>query len=604
MSQEDFESFYRGTRSDVLLGAFLLTGDLTAATTATRDAYAIAWQHWKKLAERRASGTDATASVRSNAWKLAARRHTGRIWHRNKGLSEAERDILDGLHQLPPAQRRALILVDVAGVELAAAGRELSLTAVATATRLEESRAAVREHLGPDYVARLSSLKSVASASRLPRAPVLMRAGRKRQRVQAVVAVMAAVALTVGAGAAAYEPVAPERTPSAGGRPTPTPLPEGVTPTSPGQLLDGADLATLGRGRDWEVRRTSANTRGDGINVICQQSRYADPAGVGGLIRTYRAEGRLPARALQTVEISQDEAAAEAAYDTTVSWFARCTEPRIQLVAAYDVTGVGDQAGLLRLRLPGTPARTYDVATARAGEVTTLMAIESSARLPQPRNLGRTLGTALDGVCPVDREPCTKRVRVTPAAPPRAGEEPGFLAALDLPPLDAVPRPWVGIDSINALREADTPTRCGQVNYRRTEARSARSRTYLIPGARLPETFGLTETYAVFANPRRARAFLAGVRTDVAGCEDRDLTTDVSTETRSTTKAWDLSVWRVENTIDEDRTVAFRIGFARVGRVVAKVTFVAAPRADLSAAEFESLVKRAAQRLRDVPSRR
>ena len=46
MSQEEvFDAFYRETRGDVLLQAFLLTGDLTAATAAVKDAYAVTWQH-------------------------------------------------------------------------------------------------------------------------------------------------------------------------------------------------------------------------------------------------------------------------------------------------------------------------------------------------------------------------------------------------------------------------------------------------------------------------------------------------------------------------------------------------------------------------------
>ena len=41
------------------------------------------------------------------------------------------------------------------------------------------------------------------------------------------------------------------------------------------------------------------------------------------------------------------------------------------MLEAYDVTGVGDQAQLLRMQLAGDPAKSYDVAVARNAELTT-----------------------------------------------------------------------------------------------------------------------------------------------------------------------------------------------------------------------------------------
>ena len=97
MSQEDvFDAFYRSTRSDVLLQAFLLTGDLTAATAAVKDAYTITWQHWKKVVLR----GEPDRPRAPLAYRLAQRRHAGRIWHRNKGLSDEHKQVLDAVHKL------------------------------------------------------------------------------------------------------------------------------------------------------------------------------------------------------------------------------------------------------------------------------------------------------------------------------------------------------------------------------------------------------------------------------------------------------------------------------------------------------------------------
>ena len=84
LREESFDSFYRATRRPVLHQAFALTGDLPAAQSAVRDAYVGAWQHWRKVSRLE----DPLDWVRPRAWQLAQRRHTARIWHRNKGLSE------------------------------------------------------------------------------------------------------------------------------------------------------------------------------------------------------------------------------------------------------------------------------------------------------------------------------------------------------------------------------------------------------------------------------------------------------------------------------------------------------------------------------------
>ena len=89
--EERYDSFYRSTRRDVLLQTFALTGDLRAAQGAVRDAYVAAWQHWRKVS-RLENPLD---WVRPRAWQLAQRRHTARIWHRNKGMRDDHKRVLE-----------------------------------------------------------------------------------------------------------------------------------------------------------------------------------------------------------------------------------------------------------------------------------------------------------------------------------------------------------------------------------------------------------------------------------------------------------------------------------------------------------------------------
>jgi DNA-directed RNA polymerase specialized sigma24 family protein len=606
MSQEDFDSLYRSTRSEVLLQAFLLTGDLTAATAAVKDAYAIAWQHWKKVLLRQAKGEEPIDYVRPLAWRLAQRRHTGRIWHRNKGLDDDHKLVLDALHKLPAGGRRVLLLVDVAGVELEPAARELALTTAAAQSRLDEARTELTASLGPSYAERLRAMSEPAASAKLPRPSIVLRAGRERRRVYTVGAVAGAIALTVGVGAAAREP-GQERASALhqvlpGGKTVGAKPPKGIELTAPDQLLQQYQLSGLTPTQPWTVVRTDNNTRGDGINMICQQTRFADPRGLATLVRTFEAQGTPARTALQTVEISQDDAAAKNAYTTTIGWFAGCQAARLQMIAAYRVRGVGDQADLLQMQVAGNPLSTYTIGVARVREITTtLVTMTRGGTSPTTAALAATLGDAVGKLCPTDLDGCSANPTVAAVPPPPSGEEPGFVATVDLPPVGTIGLPWVGGDAVDTLKNGDIPTPCDRASFRRSGATKARARTFLIPQAKVPQTFGFTETYGVFRNAKAAKTFVEGVRRSVAGCEKRDLTATVRDEHHEAKAPYDLSVWSFESKVSENSSVTFRVGFVRVGNRVAKLTFVPNAKDDITPAAFESLVRRAGERLREVP---
>ena len=65
------------------------------------------------------------------------------------------------------------------------------------------------------------------------------------------------------------------------------------------------------------------------------------------------------------------------------------------------------------------------------------------------------------------------------------------------------------------------------------------------------------------------------MRDSVRGCEKRDLSVDVGAERRRGGPAarLELSQWLVTTTVSEQDEVAVRVGFVRVGRSVAQLTF-------------------------------
>lgn len=602
-TEEQFDSFYLKSRRALVHQTFALTGDLAAAQRAVHDAYVGAWHHWRKVSAH----DDPREWVRPRAWMLAQRRHTARLWHRTKDLRAGDREVLDALHKLPVAERRTLLLVELGGVPHEVAARELSLTRTSLEQLLESARARFAAALDIDPGATrepVAALGDAASAAVLPRPGTVRREGRRRRRTHAAAAAVAVTLLAVGSGAVAHEAERPaaadpgdlvERVPTA-----PTLAEEESTLPSADDLLDTKAVSSRVPGR-WREVDTHDNTVGDGINTVCQRERFADPDGLAALVREFAADGAPSRTLVQTVEISKSGEDAAAAYDRAVSWFAGCSVGQLHLRESFDVRGVGDRATMFVLDSWGSPRTTHSVAVAEVGQVLTSTVLRTiKGDPPATRSVLGTLTEATRRICArTGTLRCRERPRLDPSAPPPAGEETGLLATVDLPRLPGVDHPWVGTSPTPARRNPAATT-CDRAEFARQGATRTRTRTFLVPQAELPDRFGLTEVYGTFRSPKAASNFLRTVRQRFAGCEDRDLATDVLSPRSLRVGPVVGSTWRLQTELSENSEVVFDVGFVRRGASVAQLTFVPAARAELASGDFRALVVRSGQRLGEL----
>jgi hypothetical protein len=224
-------------------------------------------------------------------------------------------------------------------------------------------------------------------------------------------------------------------------------------------------------------------------------------------------------------------------------------------------------------------------------------------RPTQVRGAVRALTVAVRNLCGSDPAgPCPTSVRAVPMLPPRSGETPGTLAVADLPVVGRIDRPWVGTDPVPA-RPNIAATTCDKADFIRSGAPRAATRTFLVPEAKVPKRFGITETVGRFANPRKARAFVARVSAAMGACEKKDLGAKVSskvTEPRGYRRS-EYALWRLDSEINDKSTVGFWMGVARVGRYVAQVNFTPTGDDDIDRATFQTLIARARDRLFELP---
>ncbi len=607
---DEFDAFYKDARDRLLLQTYALTGDLPASRSAVRDSFVAAWHHWRKVSRL----DDPEGWARPRAWAHAQRRHTARLWHRDKGLDPEVLATLDALGKLPVTQRKILLLNQLASVSMADMAREVGLRRSEAERELQVATAQFAVHrdvASTNVRAVFVPLREhVEAAVRWPRSTIIRRAGTRRRRSHTAIGAVGAVAALVVTGVLVTD--------AAGVRPT-LGRDHHTTPASAAQLDDSArpvatpetlpDSAMLTAhqvakdvdGPRWRVGQTNDNTGGDGLVLPCQQERYADPRGAAALLRTFDGgKAKDAPAAFQATEVSATGKAAARTFNRSLRWYAGCTEPRVQLLSTHEVTRVGDKAMMVVLRA-WKQQSTMVVGVARTGRLTTTtMSTVPGDRAPDLDRSARLLATAVDGLCHLpDAGACAGRPRhrVAPAVP--VGQVPGMLGEVDLPPVTGVVRPWVGTEPRRAVTNV-AATNCDRADFSAPPMTNNMTRSFVIPGAKVPAEFGLTETVGSMP-AARAHAFVAHVQAKLHACPDKDLGTDVSLLARRTTKTTDLSVWHVTTEISDNTSVDFLMGIARDGTSIAQVGFVPSGKVSMAPSSFPALVRRALERLPAMP---
>ncbi len=595
---EQFDVFYAEARDRLLVQAFALTGDLPASRGAVRDSFIAAWHRWPKL--RRLD--DPQSWVRPHVLTHAQRRHTARIFHRDRKLDPDLRATLDALHKLPVTSRKALILAELSCASAPERARELGLPLEEAERRLLDARVKfidLRDVPATEIRSTLERLAEHSADQRWPRATIIRRAGAARRRTHALAgaALVTATLLVSGFVVADSHGVRPtlesarQRITSVPGESaSAAPDPSPITTAA---LLTKAQVARAVPGRTWRVTGTDPAQHS---TLPCQRRSYADPKATTALVRNFttrRAKGKPQLAAVQTMEFSRDIAGAVKGFDTATGWFAGCSVPQTQLLAVRRVARLGDEAQQYALRAWHAPAMTFVLGIARTGRVNTvaLTRTTGSGEPDLDANL-RLLVSAVDDVCPTSvGGHCSSLPRAVPMAAPAAGKLPMMLGELDLPPVAGVQRPWAGTTPRQALSNVAATT-CDDSSFHGHGWKQDATRSFLIPGAHLTMAFGLTQTVGRLPEAR-AKSFVDGVRSKLASCGDRQLGTKVLRVANGPNQ----SVWRVRTQVSDKQTVTFYMGVVRKGGAVAQVGFVPDGSHTMTPGQFVALVHRAGERL-------
>ncbi|NYE37316.1 DNA-directed RNA polymerase specialized sigma24 family protein [Nocardioides cavernae] len=628
-SPETFDAYYVETRTRLLHEAYALTGDAPAARAAVRDAFVVAWHHWRKVGQL----DDRDAYVRPLALGRARRRHTARIWHRDKRLDPEARSTLDALSKLTARQRELLVLNGLSALTLSDMARAVGLPRLDAERELQTASAQFSLHRDApttEIPRLLHGLAEPLAEIRWPRATVIRRAGAARRRthtaIGAAVATAALVAsgslVATGSGAEATS-LSEEKAEAGVTVHAPEPEASGEPLISEDALFSTEQMARFGSGLDWSETATTDNLGGDGLLAPCQRERFADPAGVTALARTWEAsttrtvtekvgtgENRKNRRrevtseaadAVQVVEMSAGAQEAAQGFETASLWFAGCIDPRTQLLSTSTVKRVGDQARSFRLRSWGKVPTTITVGVARTGNLVVTNVVRSRGRAVSEKATSTGLAAAVNGLCGTEGAgACAGRARSNTTPPLSIGTEPGLLSVVDLPPVATVRGPWVGTDP-EKPRVNFAATRCDRTTFLGNGIVKPRTRTFVFPETPNASRVGVTQTVGSMTQAK-ARTFVEQVRTRIRQCGQANLGTSVTQLANSSTKASDMSVWALTFELSDEESFSFLMAIVRDGTAVSQLGFTPVRNMTMTRPDFVALSERVMERLGPLAS--
>ena len=623
-SPETFDAYYVETRTRLLHEAYALTGDAPAARAAVRDAFVVAWHHWRKVALL----DDRDAYVRPIALRRARRRHTARIWHRDKSLDAEARSTLDALSKLTARQRELLVLNGLSALSLADLAREVGLPRGDAERELQTATAqfALHRDAPTTEVSRLlHDLAAPLEEIRWPRGTAVRRSGSARRRTHTVIGAGLATAALVVSGSlvatgSGAEATSLDEEKATAGVTVHAPVDDSAGEEIIGEsaLLSATQMSRFGAGLDWEETATTDNLSGDGLLAPCQRERFSDPDGVTALARTWEGSATRVVRrtvgqgedrrtkkrrvsdvestAVQMVEVSRGPRQAARGFDTASSWFAGCADPRTQLLSTRTVKRVGDEARTFRLRSWGKQRATITVGAARTGSLVLTHVVRSQGRAASDKAVLTGLAAAVNAVCGSEGAgTCAGRARARATGPLDVGTPPGLLSVIDLPPVAAVRGPWVGTDPEKA-RDNYAATRCDRTTFTGKGISRALTRTFLFPETPNASQLGLTQTVGKMEQAR-ARSFVEQVRTRIRECGRANLGTTVTQLESSSSQATDLSVWALTIELNDRQSFPFLMAIVRDGSAVSQLGFAPDRNMTMSRPDFIALAGRVMERL-------
>lgn len=434
------------------------------------------------------------------------------------------------------------------------------------------------------------------------------RLGRRSRLVLLVAGVAAVAILGLAVGYAVLHldktPLATPVGPASGTTGAPpasgSPSPASQALLSDAMMLSAAQAKVLGPQRTWKVARTQRGLDDQSPQPACLSP---DPSTDGPpaqetVQRLLSSSGKQAAGVLHQAAAYATPEEAQHAFALSAKALGSCALPGAFISSGSVVSGLGDQAvGQVVNTATRNKTELRSVVLNRTGRVLNVLDVAQPDRAVAVSEVARALASVTNRECKRAAGACATGTRVTAGPPPPGGDQPGFLAAADLPPVGSPDATWAG--TVPGLPDADfTGSGCETVDWATVPAQKRTARTYTLQGK--SPIFGLDVIVITRPNVASAQALVRTVTADLGSCATRKLTATVSAQQAVRgTGSGNAAIAGWTATVNQQTTqgsARYRVGIVSAGTRTVFSFLNPQPRLDLTDAQWQTVVVRTGER--------
>lgn len=314
-----------------------------------------------------------------------------------------------------------------------------------------------------------------------------------------------------------------------------SPTPTAELTNEPGPVVSEGSLMTPQVARsitssdDWNATQTSDQVGEESMGVACVTTTpNGQPVPSGGtFLRTLTSNDTA---ALHRVDgfANVDEAKSYFRFRSTE--LGGCQGSPLYVEKGYKIDGLGDEAVAVRLVLQNQDDEYHTVVLARTGQNINIVDVAQPKKAADINKVVDATRQVINRQCGAAAGLCSSAdLSIADALPPAGGDEPGFLAAGDIPRITSGTGQWAGTGLTNEVNIGEG-SNCEAVDFATVDGADERQqRTYLLrndPGA--PAEFGIDEVVLTMASASDAEKLVKKVGDSIDGCKQRLLTAQVS----------------------------------------------------------------------------
>ncbi len=372
-----------------------------------------------------------------------------------------------------------------------------------------------------------------------------------------------------------------------------------------GSMLSAEQAKRLDSKRSWKVALTQRGASDDAPAPACFGAAQDDgqPVSQQKILRVLSSSGKSSPSALHEATAYATPEEAAQAFGGASKTLGTCAAAGTYLASGRAIRGIGDQsASAVAAVLEGKKTTLHSVIVSRTGRVVNIVDASGPGDGVPVTNTAAALAEVTKGQCSAAGGKCDADPQVKVGPPPLGGDEPGYLAAGDLPPAGGSLTPWNAAPV--ELPKDDFPgASCETVNWATVPAVNRATRVYLQPDSG-KAYFGVNEILIRAKDAKAATALVDKIKKDLETCKERRLTATVdkpkkvsSVGARASAIAGYTAVVRQKTANGTDK---FRVGIVSVGNKVAYTFANPDSTFDFTDAQWNAIAVRAGERFTQI----